>query len=607
MANITMLRILGPKDSPWDLRNRFPLGIFLILLSVTLSFLYEGFLSAGNAQGLLLAMTATGIAAIGTTLLIITGNIDLSIGGQYAIISIVAATVAHETQSAFLAVSAAVGLGISLGLVNGLLVRALRINPLIVTLAAASILRGLAYVFSEGRSVTGFPSALLALGRQHLLGVPVPVVIALVIFALAAFVLARTVLGLRLYAIGGNKDAAMLNGIHANGYITALFAFNGALIGIVSVLSIARLGSASPAIGTGFELDVLTSVLLGGVAFSGGAGNLIGVALGVATIVIINAGIIFAGVPDFWQQVTSGVVLIASLIGDQFSATRRDRGPRTPISRSDITDTLSPSQLKPVIPERAIPNEASGYVLECEALSKTYGSVQAARDIGFKVRPGEIVCLVGDNGAGKSTTIKMLSGAITADTGVLKIKGRTIDLPSPAAVREAGVSTVYQDLALCLNLGAAHNLTLGCEPRLFDFGLLSLRDDRAAARIAQERLADLGVDLPDMFRPVRLMSGGQRQSVSIARATGDGCCVILDEPTAALGVKQTQNVLSLIRTLAAKNVGVVLISHDLESIFDVADRIVVLRLGTVVWDGRREVISRPELVHLMAGFAPASR
>lgn len=605
MSQSGITRLLGPEGAPWDLRNRLPLALFFIALFAVLSLSYEGFLSAGNTQGMLLAMTATGIAAIGTTLLIITGNIDLSVGGQYAIVSIVAASVAQDTQSVTLAIATALALGGTLGLTNGLLVRAFRINPLIVTLAAASVLRGLAYVFSEGRSITGFPPELLAIGRQHMLGIPVPVLIAIAIFCAAAVILSRTVLGLRLYAIGGNRDAALLNGIAADKYVTGLFALNGVLIGVVSVLSIARLGSASPAIGTGFELDVLTAVLLGGVAFVGGAGNLVGVVLGVGTIVLINAGIIFAGVADFWQQVTSGGVLIASLVGDQIAARRRERVPRTGGQTGAGTASAGAPATLPELPPRTPVNEEDRFVLECAGLSKTYGMVKAASNIGFAVRPGEVVCLVGDNGAGKSTTIKMLSGAVVADTGSLKINGRELPVPSPAEVREAGVSTVYQDLALCLNLGAAHNLTLGQEPRRWNWGLLSIRDDRAAARIAQERLAGLGVELADMFRPVRLMSGGQRQSISIARAIGEGCCVILDEPTAALGVKQTHAVLALIRRLAAKGLGVILISHDLESIFEVASRIVVLRLGSVVWDGSCADVSRPELVHLMAGFAPS--
>jgi ribose/xylose/arabinose/galactoside ABC-type transport system permease subunit len=160
--------LLGPSDSPWDLRNRSALAVLFVLLLIALSFTYEGFLSAGNVQGLLLAMTATGVAAIGTTLLVISKNIDLSIGGQYAIISVAAAMVARDTQSAVLAVFAAIGLGAVLGTANGILVRVFKINPLIVTLAGASVLRGLAYVVSDAPTF-------VAIGRMRIIHIPIPV------------------------------------------------------------------------------------------------------------------------------------------------------------------------------------------------------------------------------------------------------------------------------------------------------------------------------------------------------------------------------------------------------------------------------------------------
>jgi ribose/xylose/arabinose/galactoside ABC-type transport system permease subunit/ABC-type multidrug transport system ATPase subunit len=598
-------RILGPADCPWDLRNRAPLAGFLVVLIVCLSIAYPEFRGGGNVQGLLLSMTATGIAAIGTTVLVISRNIDLSIGGQYAIVSIIAAMAARDSQSATVTVVVAVGLGALLGCCNGVLVRALKINPLIVTLAAASILRGLAYVVSSGRSITGFPPTLLVLGRGQVMGLPIPVLIGMVLFVVASFILVRTVLGIRIYAIGGNPDAATLSGLRATRYVTALYAFNGALIGVVATLSIARLGSASPAIGTNFELDVLTAVLLGGVAFAGGAGNVLGVALGVATIVVIGAGIVFVGVPDFWQQVTSGAVLLASLIGDQVSSSRRERVPKgsagadEPEAPRESKEAIALAVLAPKEPVRV----DESYALECGGLSKRFGTVRAVSDVGFKVRPGEVVCLVGDNGAGKSTTIKMLSGAVKPDSGWIRIAGKPVSSYSPGVVRDAGVSTVYQDLALCSNLGAAHNLTLGREPTRLNFGLLSIRDDAQAVQAAQERLSRLGVKLEDALRPIRHLSGGQRQSVAIARADQNRGCVILDEPTAALGVRQTRNVLCLIRTLASRGVGVVLISHDMESIFEIADSIVVLRHGAVVWEGPRSELTRLSLVHLMAGFA----
>jgi ABC-type sugar transport system ATPase subunit len=245
-------------------------------------------------------------------------------------------------------------------------------------------------------------------------------------------------------------------------------------------------------------------------------------------------------------------------------------------------------------------------IFRCEELAKSYGTVSAAHNVSFQVAAGEVVCLVGDNGAGKSTVIKMISGAVRPDAGRMELFGTPVQFDNPSDARAVGIETVYQDLALCTNLGAAHNMVLGKEPKRTPGGVLALRDDLASERIALKHLLQLNIALEDYNRPVGSLSGGQRQCVAIARVvTDDVAMVILDEPTAALGVSQTKNVLKLIRTLAARRVGVVMITHDIETVFAIADRIVVLRLGQVVYDGPIKGVSQANLVHMMAGIIPA--
>jgi ABC-type sugar transport system ATPase subunit len=199
----------------------------------------------------------------------------------------------------------------------------------------------------------------------------------------------------------------------------------------------------------------------------------------------------------------------------------------------------------------------------------------------------------------------MLSGAIEPDAGEIEVRGELAALTSPATARRLGIETAYQDLALCPNLGATYNLVLGNEIVRTHWGPFSIRDDRAAETYARARLADLGVTLDDYERPIRLLSGGQRQIVAIARVAGDGATVvILDEPTAALGVRQTANVLELVRNLRARGVAIIMVTHDVETVFAIADRIAVLRLGAVVFDGPAGTVTQRELVHLMAGLSP---
>jgi ribose/xylose/arabinose/galactoside ABC-type transport system permease subunit/ABC-type branched-subunit amino acid transport system ATPase component len=592
----------------WDWRNRLGLGLLCLALIAFFGLRFENFLTIDNGFATLLNISSIAIAAIGSGFLLISGNVDLSLGGQYALIGVVVARVAVASQNPLLSVVAGLLFGALLGLINGSLVRVLRISPIIVTIGTSAIFRGMAYVVSGGVSIFGFPDSFIALGRTRLGPAPLPVIIAAVIFVVCGLVLTRTVAGLRVYAIGGNLAAARLTGINTDRFIVGLYIFNGVLMGVVATLATARLGSGTPSIGLSFELDVLTAVILGGVGFAGGSGHPFGIFIGVATIAVLNTGLIFAGLQDWYQQIARGLTLLLALGADQYAAARRERAVSVEpqVDRREALLAQAQAQVGAAPNHTQPPAKRGETVFRCANLSKSYGAVTAAYNVGFSIAAGEVVCLVGDNGAGKSTVIKMISGAIRPDSGELELRGKPLVINSPSDARAAGIETVYQDLALCTNLGAAHNMALGKEPTRSNWGLLSLRDDARSEEIARKHLLELNIALENYFRPVGSLSGGQRQCVAIARAVTEGVpLVILDEPTAALGVAQTKNVLELIRTLAARGVAVIMITHDIETVFAVADRIVVLRLGQVVFDGPKTSIAQPNLVHLMAGIAPA--
>jgi ABC-type sugar transport system ATPase subunit len=245
--------------------------------------------------------------------------------------------------------------------------------------------------------------------------------------------------------------------------------------------------------------------------------------------------------------------------------------------------------------------------VRCVGITKFYAGVQALDDVSLDLRAGECVCLVGDNGAGKSTLVKILSGIMNADAGQVLIDNQPVSLTRQAA-RQHGIEAVYQDLALCDPLGAVANVMLGQEPIRFRFGPLRFIDRRAAAESAIRRIREIGIELDDPTMPVRRLSGGQRQAIAIARATVRGHrMVIFDEPTAALGVRQTKTTLELVRRVADQGVAVVMISHSLDDVFRVADRIVALRLGKVTLDARLTETSREEVVACMTGISPAAR
>jgi D-xylose transport system ATP-binding protein len=237
-------------------------------------------------------------------------------------------------------------------------------------------------------------------------------------------------------------------------------------------------------------------------------------------------------------------------------------------------------------------------VLEVEGASKSFGAVAALSGVSLKLERGEIVALLGDNGAGKSTLIKCISGAHRLDRGTVRLAGDTLVLRSPMHARQHGIETVYQDLSLFDNLSVATNLFAGRELTRFG-GWLCHR--AMTARVAQI-LDELEVNVPNLNAPVGLLSGGQRQAIAVARAvTFASRLVILDEPTAALGVRETRNVLRLVKRLPERGISVLIISHNLEQVAAVADRVVVMRRGAKVGEAPPDAEHHDRIVSLIVG------
>jgi fructose transport system ATP-binding protein len=249
-------------------------------------------------------------------------------------------------------------------------------------------------------------------------------------------------------------------------------------------------------------------------------------------------------------------------------------------------------------------SEAAAPILEASGLVKRYGHVVALNGADFELFPNEILAIIGDNGAGKSTLIKALSGALQPDEGEIRLDGGRVNFRSPGDARKAGIETVYQDLAVAPSLDIASNIFLGRERRRRDpLGfVLRLLDKRAMRREATRHFAELQIGVQSMTQPVESLSGGQRQGVAVARAaTWARRVVIMDEPTAALGVKETRQVLDLIRRVRDRGLPVILISHDMPHVFELADRIHIMRLGRRIAVVTPQTHTMPEAVALMTG------
>jgi fructose transport system ATP-binding protein len=243
-------------------------------------------------------------------------------------------------------------------------------------------------------------------------------------------------------------------------------------------------------------------------------------------------------------------------------------------------------------------------ILEARGLVKHYGQVVALNGADFELYPGEITAIIGDNGAGKSTLIKALSGAIQPDEGEIRLDGAPATFRSPLDARRAGIETVYQELAVAPALDIAANIFLGRELRRSGpLGrLLRTLDKPAMRRAAARYFSELKIGIPSIGQAVENLSGGQRQGVAVARAAAWGRrLVIMDEPTAALGVKETRQVLDLIMRVRERGLPVILISHDMPHVFELADRIQIMRLGTRVAVVTPRTHTMPEAVAIMTG------
>jgi ABC-type sugar transport system ATPase subunit len=247
-------------------------------------------------------------------------------------------------------------------------------------------------------------------------------------------------------------------------------------------------------------------------------------------------------------------------------------------------------------------------VIAVQGLTKHYGGVKALTDAEFRLNPGEHVAIVGDNGAGKSTFVRLITGVEQPSRGDILMDGQPVAFDSPLDAREQGVETVFQNLALAEDLDVPANIFMGREITRLNLGPLSILNHRAMRAQSVEMLSTTGVKIQDLSEPMRGMSGGQRQCVAIARAAGFAKkLIILDEPTAALGVQETARVEEIIRGLKARGVPLIIISHNLRQVFDLVDRIYVFRQGRIICSRIKSETTPEEIVGLITGaIDPAS-
>jgi ribose transport system permease protein len=306
--------------------KRYAIYGVLLIIGVGFSTMSPAFLSVSNLVNVMRQVSMLGIVAVGMTTTLLLGGIDLSVGSQITMVNIVCAWLMAKSNLSPVP-ACAIGLAMStlVGLFNGIVVAKVKMPPLIVTMATMNILEGLAFIISGGLPIFGFPRSFTVLGQGYIGPIPVPVIIMIVIFAIGSFMLNRTYFGRYFYAVGGNEEAALLSGVNVDKVKLLAYTLSGLGAGIAGIVMLSRTNSGQPLAGKGFEFQVLTAVVLGGVSVNGGSGRISNVVAGVLIIGILNNGLILMNVDTYAQMVAMGVVLLLAVGFDCLQKNRKSK------------------------------------------------------------------------------------------------------------------------------------------------------------------------------------------------------------------------------------------------------------------------------------------
>ncbi|WP_378956114.1 ABC transporter permease [Pelosinus sp. sgz500959] len=289
----------------------------LLLLGIALTILSDRFFTVDNLLNVARQISINAIISVGMTLVILTGGIDLSVGSIVALTGSITAGLLVGGQAIFPAIFMGMLVGALLGLFNGLLITRAEIPPFIATLGTMTVARGLTLVYTEGRPITGMEEVFRFLGGGYLAGIPVPVIVMVLIFALTYIMLKKTRLGRYIYAIGGNEEAARLSGINTKKILLCVYVLGGLLAGVSGIIMASRLNSAQPTAGISFELDAIAAVVLGGTSLSGGVGTIGGTLIGAFIIGVLDNGLNLLNVSSFYQQIAKGLVILLAVFLDK--------------------------------------------------------------------------------------------------------------------------------------------------------------------------------------------------------------------------------------------------------------------------------------------------
>lgn len=585
------------------------LGIFIPFFAffTVVALTHPQFVGPANLLNLARDSSFLLVLSLGETLVMISGGIDLSVGMVSSFSAVVAGIILVNHGPVPLAIAAGLAVGLACGTINGTLISRIGIPPIIVTLGMMYAAQGAGLILTAGNPLYPFPPEYTFLGRGSFFNLPIPLIVwvAIVEAILVWVILSRNRFGYWLTALGGNQEAARRAGLNVKRLGLLPYVFSGLFAAIFGMLTSAFLSSAQPGYGLGWEMQSIVATIVGGTSLFGGVGTVVGTLIGTAIIAMMNDTLVILKIPTFWQNLVIGLIIVIAVGFDTYRRKIRFTPDKTPKSGKQVAALerpdlglvfegagLSTRDLSQGISRNGAP------IFAMKGITKYFGYVQALDNVDFDLYPNEVIALVGDNGAGKSTLMKIASGSQAPDSGEIFLRGEKVTLQGPRDAANRGIAMLYQDLALVDCRDVASNLFLGREPTTFG----GMVDIKKMLKGSELMLRGLKMKISSPKTLVQYLSGGQRQGVAIGRAVSQGASIlILDEPTAALGVEESSRVLTLIEELKAIGCSVIIISHNLLHVFSIADRIFVLRGGRGAGTWVKSETNADEIVSAITG------
>lgn len=598
MMNNSKERKAFVKKQGLDLETMRYLVLIIIILIMGLIFTLctRSFLSYSNLMNIINQTAITLVVSIGMTFVILIGGIDLSVGSNIAVSGMLGVLILEITNNTILSVFTTVITSMLFGAINGFLVAKLGIVSFIVTLAMQFVGRGATMLLNGAMSIKVNNIFYKTVGQGSIWGIPTMLIIVLFLYSIFIIINNYTKFGRKLYAVGGNKNAAKASGINVERTTLYVYLICGLLSGIGAIMTVGRLGSAQPYAGQNLEFACITAVVLGGTSLDGGRGNLKGTILGALLVGIVSNGLSLMQVEKFFEYIATGLLVLFAVLSDMFMAYIYNKKLIPVVEPLEINDDKRKIGMS--YQEANLKSDKDSHRVDMINISKAFPGMLALDGVNLSIRPYEIHALMGENGAGKTTLMRILCGELQPDGGQIYIDGKPVEIASSLEAKNIGITLIHQEMALIPELTVTQNIYLGKEEK---HKIPIFLNERKMKQGAQEQLDKLGFQI-DLDKKVSNLTVSEQQIVEIAKAlAGDAWLIIMDEPTSSLSSKEEKLFFSIIENLKKQGICIIYISHKMQEIYDICDKITILRDGKLIDERDLNEIDQDEIVRLMVG------